>query len=154
MATSGSAPIRRKANLPFPRLLLVSDEALADIDQLPSSVRALIEAAAELYVVTPSLPGRGAWLADEVDRSRHDAEDRLNAVLDHMRSIGARASGRTGDDTALTAVDDAVAEFQPDHILVALRGEQHANWQEKGLIRQIRERFGLPVTTYVVGRHD
>jgi hypothetical protein len=154
MATSGSAPTPREANPPFPRLLLVSDEALADIDQLPRSVRALIDAAADLYVVTPSLPRRSAWLADEVDHSRHDAEDRLNAVLDHMRSIGARASGRRGDDTALTAVDDAVAEFQPDHILVALRGEQHANWQEKGLIRQIRERFGLPLTTYVVGRHD
>ena len=66
-----------------------------------------------------------------------------------MTSDG-RASGRTGDDTTLTAVGDAVAEFQPDHILVALRGGDHANWQEKGLIEQIRDHFSLPLTTYAV----
>ena len=146
---------RRDVNPRFSRLLVVSDAALADVDQLPRSVRVLIDAAAELYVVTPSLPGRGAWLADEVDRSRQDAENRLNTVLANMRSIGAHASGDTGDDTTLTAIDDAVAEFQPDHILVALDGGQHANWQEKGLIEQIKERFNLPLTTYAVDRqHD
>jgi hypothetical protein len=140
----------RDVNLPIQRLLVVSDAALADVGRLPPSVRALIDAAAELYVVTPSLPGRGAWLADQVNRSRHVAEERLDAVLGNMRSIGARASGSIGDDTALTAVGDAVAEFQPDHILVALRSREHANWQEKGLIEQIRDRFSLPLTTYAV----
>jgi hypothetical protein len=134
----------------IPRLLVVSDAALADADQLPHSVRALIDSAAELYVVTPSLPGRGSWIADDVDQPRHIAEERLVAVLRNMRSIGARVSGRTGDDTALTAVGDAVTEFQPDHILLALRSHEHANWQEKGLIEQIRDRFSLPLTTYAV----
>jgi hypothetical protein len=140
----------RDANAPIQRLLVVSDAAVSDVDRLPPSVRALIDAAAELYVVTPSLPGRVAWLADQVNRSRHVAEERLDAVLGNMRSIGARASGSIGDDTALTAVGDAVAESQPDHILVALRSREHANWQEKGLIERIRDRFSLPLTTYAV----
>ena len=92
---------------PIPRLLVVSDAALAGADQLPHSVRALIDAAGELYVVTPSLPGRVSWIADEVDDPRHVAEERLVAVLHNMRSIGARVRGRTGDDSALTAVGDA-----------------------------------------------
>ena len=45
-----------------------------------------------------------------------------------MRSIGARASGMTGDDSTLTAFADAVAKFQPDHILIALRSSDHAYW--------------------------
>ena len=135
---------------PIPRLLVVSDAALAGADQLPHSVRALIDAAGELYVVTPSLPGRASWIADEVDDPRHIAEDRLIAVLRNMRSIGARVSGTTGDDTALTAVGDAVTEFQPDHILLALRSHEHASWQEKGLIEEIRDRFNLPLTAYAV----
>ena len=134
----------------IPRLLVVSDAALADADQLPPSVRALIDSAAEVFVVSPSLPRRASWLADDVNHSRDVAEDRLIAVLRNMRSIGARVSGRTGDDTALTAVDDAVTEFQPDHILLALRNHEHASWQEKGLIEQIRSRFTLPLTTYAV----
>ena len=48
---------------PIQRLLFVSDAAVADVDELPRAVRAVIDDAAELYVVTPSLPGRLAWLA-------------------------------------------------------------------------------------------
>jgi hypothetical protein len=113
-------------------------------------VRALIDAAGELYVVTPSLPGRASWIADDVDDPRHVAEERLVAVLHNMRSIGARVSGRRGDDSVLTAVGDAVTEFQPNHILLALRSHEHASWQEKGLIEEIRDRFNLPLTAYAV----
>ena len=132
------------------RLLFVSDAAVADVDELPPPVRAVIDDAAELYVVTPSLPGRLAWLATELNPSRHAADERLDTVLGHMRSIGARVSGTTGDDTTLTAFADAVADFQPDHILIALRSAEHANWQERGLIKHVQHRFGVPVTTFGV----
>ena len=132
------------------RLLVVADAAVADVDELPPPVRAVIDAAAEVYVVTPTLPGRLAWLATELNPSRHDADERLDAVLGQMRSIGVQASGTTGDDSLLTAFADAVAEFRPDHMLIALRSSEHANWQERGLIDQVKERFGLPVTTFAV----
>ncbi|MGH2745415.1 MAG: hypothetical protein ACREX8_02190, partial [Gammaproteobacteria bacterium] len=74
----------------------------------------------------------------------------LDMVLGQVRSIGARASGKTGDDSILTAFADAVGEFQPDHILIALRSSEHANWQERGLIKHVRERFGLPLTTFAL----
>jgi hypothetical protein len=56
------------------RLLFVADAAIADADQLPSTVRTVIDAAADVYVVTPTLPGRLAWLADDVDPSRHHTD--------------------------------------------------------------------------------
>jgi lactam utilization protein B len=110
----------------------------------------MIDAAAEVYVITPSLPGRLDWLTDAVDRSRHLADERLDSVLGHVRALGAHASGRRGDDVTLTAFADAVAEFQPDHILIGLRSSEHANWQERGLIEHVSERFGLPVTSYAI----
>ena len=67
------------------RLLFVADAAVADADELPSAVRALIDAAAEVYVVTPTLPGRLAWLADDIDGLRHLADERLDEI-DHRRS--------------------------------------------------------------------
>jgi nucleotide-binding universal stress UspA family protein len=136
---------------PIQRLLFVSDAAVADVGELPSSVRAVIDDAAELYVVTPSLSGRLAWLATELNPSRHAADERLHTVLDHMHSIGARARGTIGDDTIMTALEDAVADFHPDHILIALHSSQHANWHERGLIKRVEHRFGLPVTTFAVG---
>jgi nucleotide-binding universal stress UspA family protein len=132
------------------RLLFVADAAVADVSQLPPPVRAVIDDAAEVHVLTPTLPGRLAWLADEVDRVRQVADERLDTVLGHMHSIGAHASGAAARGSLLTVVADTVAEFKPDHILLALRSSQHANWQERGLVKHIEQRFGLPVTTYAV----
>jgi nucleotide-binding universal stress UspA family protein len=123
---------------------------VADADDLPPSVRRIIDDAAELYVVPPSLPGRLAWLADDIDGFRHVADERLEVVLGHMHSIGASASGTPRRGSMLTVVADAVAEFEPDHILIALRSSEHANWQERRIIERIEARFGLPVTTYTV----
>ena len=141
---------REDPELSVQRLLMVADAAVADVDELPPPVRDLVAAAAKVYVITPSLPGRLAWLADDVDRPRHYADERLDSVLGHLRTIGAHASGKTGDDTMLTAFDDAVADFQPDHILIGLRSSEHANWQERGLVKHVRERFALPLTTYAI----
>jgi len=132
------------------RLLFVADVAVAEVQELPPAVRAVIDSAAEVYVVTPTLPGRLAWLADDVDRFRHVADERLDTVLDHVRSIGAAASGLAGRGSVLTVVADAVADFAPNHILLALRTYEHANWQERRLVERIEDRFGLPVTTYAV----
>jgi nucleotide-binding universal stress UspA family protein len=132
------------------RLLFVADAAVADVDELPPAVRAVIDGAAEVYVVTPTLPGRLAWLADDVDWHRHVADERLDAVLDHMHSIDADVSGMAIRGSVLTVIADAVEEFGPDHILIALRTAEHANWQERRLIEHIEKRFGLPLTTYAV----
>jgi hypothetical protein len=135
---------------PIRRLLFVADAAVADVDELPPAARALIDRAADVYVVTPTLPGRIAWLADDVDRFRHLADERLDTVLGHMASIGAHASGVGGRDSVLTVIADAVADFKPDHLLLALRSSEHANWQERGLDKHITKRFGLPLVTYSV----
>jgi hypothetical protein len=135
------------------RLLVVADAAPVDVTELPPRVRALIEEAAEIYVVTPSLPGRLDWLASELNPSRHNADERLEAVLSELRSIGALASGTTGDDSTLTAFADAVAEFHPDYILIGLRTPEHANWQERTLVKHVQKRFDLPVTTFAIDEH-
>jgi hypothetical protein len=136
---------------PVQRLLFVADAAVAEAGELPPAARSVIDAAAEVYVLTPTLPGRLAWLADDVDRCRHVAHERLDTVLSHMHSIGAHASGVAGRGSVLAVIADAVADFKPDHILLALRTSEHANWQEHRLAERVKARFGLPLTTYAVG---
>jgi nucleotide-binding universal stress UspA family protein len=135
---------------PIQRLLFVSDAAVADVDELPPAVRAIIGAATEVYVLTPTLPGRLAWLADDVDRFRHFADERLDTVLSHMHAIGADASGAAARGSVMTVIADAVTELEPDHILIALRVADRANWQERRLIEHVEKRFRLPVTTFAV----
>lgn len=144
------APHPKERRSSVQRLLFVADAAVADVEDLPRVARAVIDAAAEVYVLTPTLPGRLAWLADDVDRFRHVADERLDTVLNHMRAIDAQARGVAGRGSVVTVIADAVEEFKPDHILLALRSPEHANWQERRLIEHIEQRFGLPVTSYTV----
>ena len=150
MATDAHKSHSEEPGQPITRLLVVVDAAVADVEDLPARARDLVHTAGEVYVVTPSLPGRLDWLTDDIDRSRHSAEERLDVVLNHMRSLGARATGTIGDASTLTAFADAVTKFHPDHILVALRSSEHANWQERRLVRHVKERFDVPLTAYVV----
>ena len=123
--------------LPIQRLLFVADAAVADVHELPARVRAVLETAAEVYVVTPTLPGRLAWLADDVDRFRHVADERLDTVLGHLRSINDHVSGDALRGSVMTVITDGVETFKPDHIMLALRSSAHANWQEHGLVEHI-----------------
>src|SRR3954449_1239371 len=104
------------------RLLFVADAAVVDADELPTHIRRLIDESADVYVLTPTLPGRLAWLADDVDGFRHVADERLDAVLGHVRSIGAHATGQSARGSVTLVIEDAVAEFHPDHVLIAVCG--------------------------------
>ena len=98
---------------PIQRLLFVADAAVADVDELPPAVRAVIDAAAEVYVRHAHAPGRLAWLADDVDRFRHIADERLDTVLGHLHSIDVHADGAALRGSVLTVIADAVATFRP-----------------------------------------
>ena len=141
---------RNDVGSPIQRLLFVADAAVAGVQELPHAVRAVIDAAAEVYVVTPSLPGRLAWLADDIDGYRHTADERLDTVLGHMHSIDVHADGAALRGSVLTVIADAVAKFRPDHILLALHSPKHAYWQERRLIEHIEQHFDLPLSTYAV----
>ena len=135
------------------RLLIATGEAAASEDELPRLVRALIENASELFVMTPMLTSRLQWLASDTDRARYEADERLSTVLGHIETLAPEAEirGRIGDDTPFTAFSDAIREFLPDHILIALRSTDHSGWQERGLLEQILE-FGIPITAFELDR--
>ena len=135
------------------RLLIATGEAAASEDELPRLVRALIENASELLVITPVLVGKLQWLASDSDRARFEADERLATVLGLLERLAPDAAIRAqiGDDTPFTAFADAIRAFLPEHILIALRSSDHSGWQERGLLDQIRE-FGIPITVFELDR--
>jgi hypothetical protein len=130
------------------RLLVAAGAAAESYEQVPKSVRTLIDSADEILVIAPELPDRTHWLVSDTDKAKMDADERLAVVLGHLEEGGQMARGEVGADDPLLAFDDAIAELQPDHILIGLRSEDHAGWQERGLIDQVLARFGLPVTVF------
>jgi hypothetical protein len=133
------------------RLLVLAGAAVAELDELPTEVRTELETAEEVFVVTPTLVSGIEWLMSDTDRARHEADERLDTILGQLEPSGARVSGgAVGDDTPMTVVWDHVREFQPDRIVLALRSDEHADWQERNLVERIASETGLPLTVFAI----
>jgi hypothetical protein len=130
------------------KLLIAAGEAAAKKEDIPGSVQALIDAAEEILVIAPSLPGRFEWLASATDKAREQADERLRTILGQLDEMGADARGAVGADDPLTAFEDAIRLFAPDHLLIAIRTGDRADWQERGLLDQLLERFPIPMTVF------
>ena len=136
------------------RLLIATGEAAASIEEVPLLVRSLVQTASEIVVITPILVSGLQWLASDTDRARYEADDRLSAVLGQVEVIAPEADIRAevGDDTPMTALDDVMRKFEPDHMLIALRASDHDAWQERGLLDEIRRAFHIPMTVFEIDR--
>jgi hypothetical protein len=130
------------------RLLVVAGQAANSPEDLPFGVQELLRTAEEILVVTPALPTRFEWLASATDKAREQADERLQAVLRQLHDLGNAPRGTVGADDPLLAFEDALREFPADHILVALRASDRADWQERGLLDQLLARFALPITVF------
>jgi nucleotide-binding universal stress UspA family protein len=104
----------------------------------------------EVLVVSPALnsPIRH-WASDE-DPAREQAQQRLEASLNRLRTNGIEASGEVGDADPLQAIEDAVRTFGPDEIIISTHPEGRSHWLERGIVTGARERFAVPITHVVV----
>jgi hypothetical protein len=136
------------------KLLIAAGQAAASIDELPSSVQALIDQADSIVVITPTLPSRFEWLVSATDKATEQADERLRTVLDQLGERDAKAAGVTVGDEPLASIEDAIREFAPDHLLIALRSGGQADWQERGLLEQLNNRVQIPMTIFEVPETD
>jgi hypothetical protein len=132
------------------RLLIAAGESASGPEELPFGVRVLIDGAEEIMVMTPALPSRFEWLASATNKSRQQADERLRTVLRQLEDLGSEASGVVGADDPLLAFADAIRDFAPDHLLIALRTGDEADWQERGLVDRLLEQFGMPITVFTL----
>jgi hypothetical protein len=135
------------------KLMIAAGGVAGGAGALPSGVRALIDTADEILIVTPTLPGRLDWIASATDNAREKADARLSAVLGELEEFDAKTQGVVGSDDPLDAIADDVREFEPDHLLIALRAGERSGWQERGLLDGIQERTGVPMTVFSLPEH-
>lgn len=132
------------------RLLIAVGQAAPSASALPFGVRLLIEAAEEVLVISPTLPGRLDWLASATDAASEQADERLGVVLGQLAEIGADPQGEIGADDPLLAFEDAIARFSPTHLMIGLRAEDRAGWQERGLLEALLQRVTVPITVFEI----
>ena len=99
----------------------------------------------DLWVVVPAVEqSRLQWLTNDEGSAREDARQ-------VGEEIGRAAPGEPSDvevkpDAPDQVVLDAIAEHQPDRIVVALREGEESTWLEEGGLDELpREIDGVPV---------
>ncbi|MGI8902434.1 MAG: hypothetical protein ACR2IP_01960 [Solirubrobacteraceae bacterium] len=132
------------------RVLVLSNEDLADANEVPAQIRPLIDQAEEIYVVAPALTSWMQWLTDDRDNARVSADERLRTVFDHMHADGLNPKGKVGVENQVTAIADALAQFDADLIVLRLHvpGSEHENRRERGIAEKVRAHFDVPTIAF------
>ena len=131
-------------------LLIVANETVEG-SALVDTVRDIaLSTDAEVLVVAPALNSRLRHYMSDSDGARHAAEQRLAGCLARLRDAGVRADGHVGDADPLRAMEDAMAVFNADEIVIGTHHEDRSNWLAHDIVSRACARFGLPVAHVVV----
>jgi hypothetical protein len=112
--------------------------ALPDEDDLES---------AEVLVVAPAVNESplAFWVSDS-DEAIADAESAAQRTAQALSEGGARTRATTGESEPLLALQDALATYEADQVLVFVRSEDEARYREDDVVGEAERRFGVPVT--------
>jgi hypothetical protein len=127
------------------RLLVLAPEPVGP-DDVRGAMGAEIEGA-EVRVIAPALNQSSIafWVSDS-DDAIAEAEAAQQQSVERLAGEGVEASGDTGESEPLTALQDALATFAADRILVFVRPDDAQAYKEDDVIGEAERRFGLPVT--------
>jgi hypothetical protein len=104
----------------------------------------------EVLVVSPAVneSALAFWVSDS-DEAIADAESVARTTADALARHGAQVGVTTGESEPLVALQDALATFPADRILVFVRDGDAARYREDDVVGEAERRFGVPVTEVV-----
>ena len=130
---------------PRHRLLVVSNATLTGAE-LFREIHARADVAdTEVLIVAPALTSRLHYFMSDFDDGVANAQARLERSLEHCAAAGITAHGQLGDAHPLQAIDDAMRAFHPDEIIIATHPPGRSNWLERGVVRDARKRYRVPI---------
>jgi hypothetical protein len=118
----------------------------------PISADVLREAAgdqaddAEVMVVSPALTDSPLrfWVSDADDAIAHAART-AEETVERLDEEGIDAAGDTGESDPMQALEDALATYDADRIVIFTHPEEERDYLEVGFVEEAEHRFGLPV---------
>lgn len=105
---------------------------------------------AEVLVVAPALTSKRRFILADPDRGIGRAEAVQEETVERLDEAGIDAAGDTGDSDPLLAIQDALATFDADEIVLFTHSGGKRNFLEEGLVEEATERFEPPVRHLVV----
>jgi hypothetical protein len=131
----------------FRVLILANGFVQGAPDSFPPDVRKLFDQPHEVRVLVPTRTGRLAWLASDSGPASREAAALVSEILADMQRKGIEhpPSGHVGDEDQLLAIQDALAQFSADAIVIVGHVPGQDNWHERQVIERAREKLGLSV---------
>ncbi|MCW2966645.1 MAG: hypothetical protein JWM71_417 [Solirubrobacteraceae bacterium] len=127
-------------------LLVLAPEPV-DADTVRSALDGEDIDGAKILYVSPALNESPVafWVSDS-DEAIGEADERAEQTERALKSDGLQATGITGESEPLVALQDALATFQADRILVFVRPDDEQRYREDDVLGEAQRRFGVPVT--------
>ena len=124
--------------------LIVANQTLASPALSVEVAKRIAEGPSTFHVVVPLTPivHRLTWDEDE---SRRAAQERLDALLEHVRTAGAEASGEIGDPDPIAAVRDALRSVEVDEIILSTLPAGISRWLGQDVPSCLRGSVTQPV---------
>src|SRR5215210_9479959 len=106
---------------------------------------------AEVMVVAPALDSRTRFWTSDNDEAIARADEVQQETVERLAEDDVDALGDTGESDPLLALQDALATFPADEVVIFTRPEEDQNWAEGNLVELAREQLSLPVRHMEVG---
>ena len=100
---------------------------------------------AEVMVVAPALDSRTRFWTSDNDDAIARAEAVQEETVERLAEEGVDAVGDTGETDPLLALQDALATFPAEEILIVTHPVGEQNWAEADLVEEAEDRFDMPV---------
>src|SRR5918912_1922963 len=117
--------------MPKKILALVSEPISADA--LRAAVGPEDADNAEVLVVAPALNTRRRFFLADPDPAIERAEEVQEETVERLEEEGVDAAGDTGEEDPLLALQDALATYDADEIVLFTHASGASNWREDGL---------------------
>ena len=133
------------------KLLVLTPEPV-DADMLRSVLGEEVEGA-EVLVVSPATnQSKFAFWVSDPDEAIAEAEAAQEETVERLEEAGVDAAGDTGESEPALALQDALATFAADRIVVFSHPEGDRDYREDESLADAETRFGIPVTHALIGR--
>jgi hypothetical protein len=133
------------------KLLVLTPEPV-DADLLRATLGDEVEGA-EVLVVSPATnQSKLAFWVSDPDEAIAEAEAAQHETVERLDEAGVDAAGETGESEPAVALQDALATFPADRILVFSHPEGDRDYREDAGLADAEARFGVPITHALIGR--
>ena len=108
---------------------------------------------AEVLVVSPATSRSKVafWMSDS-DEAIGEAETAQVDTVERLEEEGVDAAGQTGESEPAQAIDDALATFAADRIVIFSHPEGDRDYREDEGLADAESRWNVPVTHALISR--